>query len=162
MIRQIGHQDLQAYKALRLEMLAKHPESFGGSVEETKAMTDKDLLAWLGKSTLFGAFDNERLVGTAGFYTQLNAKTKHRGNLFGVYVAPDRRGKGVGDALMEAVIDHAKTVCLQIHASVTMGNDAAFDLYKRHGFESYAVEKRHIRVEDTFYDAHLVVKYLDA
>lgn len=161
MIRPIEAGDIPSYKALRLEMLELHPEAFGGSVEETKAMSEEDLLAWLDKSMVYGAFENSALIGTAAFYTVNNLKSRHQGRLFGVYIRPEHRGKGIAHKLMEAVLDHAKGLVKQIHTCVTTTNDSALRLYQKFGFEVYGTEPRGICLGDHCYDLHLLVKFFD-
>ncbi len=39
---------------------------------------------------------------------ETNLKTKHKGNIYGMYVSPEMRGNGVGRALMLEVIHREK------------------------------------------------------
>ena len=88
-------------------------------------------------SPQFVAFDAEQPVGTAGALTE-----GQRTDLVSMWVRPDARGTGVGDALVAAVIEEAlargsATVALW----VSEGNDFAEALYARHGFERSGRQK---------------------
>jgi ribosomal protein S18 acetylase RimI-like enzyme len=53
-----------------------------------------------------------------------------------IAVVPSARGKGVGSALLEALLDRARNEGYQaISLSVDRNNAGAIELYERHGFE---------------------------
>jgi ribosomal protein S18 acetylase RimI-like enzyme len=55
--------------------------------------------------------------------------------LISMWVAPFARGRGVGDALIEAVVGWAEShLARRLGLRVTVGNEAALALYRRHGF----------------------------
>ena len=57
-----------------------------------------------------------------------------------LYVAPDRRGTGVADALLDAVVAQARSQTLPLDRmvlDVDENNDRARAFYRRHGFESW-------------------------
>ena len=56
--------------------------------------------------------------------------------LLSMWVSPDFRGMGVGDAAVRAVIDWAGMNCpgAAVVLSVKATNERAIDLYSRHGF----------------------------
>jgi ribosomal protein S18 acetylase RimI-like enzyme len=58
-----------------------------------------------------------------------------------IAVVPSARGKGVGAALLEALLDRARAEGYQaISLSVDRNNAGAIGLYERHGFERVAEE----------------------
>jgi ribosomal protein S18 acetylase RimI-like enzyme len=52
-----------------------------------------------------------------------------------MWVAPFARGRGIGDALIGAVFSWAENqIARRLVLRVTVGNEAAVTLYRRHGF----------------------------
>lgn len=74
-----------------------------------------------------------------------------------MYVRPEKRGSGVGQRIIETIIEHASKSAKQIHCSVVAGNIAAIKLYEKCGFKIYGTEPDFIRIGDDFYDEHLMV-----
>lgn len=57
-----------------------------------------------------------------------------------LYVAPDHRGTGVADALLDAAVDLAREQDLPLDRlllDVDPGNERAYAFYERHGFEPW-------------------------
>jgi len=159
--RRLAAADSDAYRLLRIEGLQHSPASFGSSLAEE---IDKPATAWvdrLDKGFIFGLFDAEALVGTAGFYREAMLKSAHRGHLVGVYVSPRSRGRGGADLLIAAVIAEARNHVLQLHLAVTQDNDRARRLYERQGFVTYGEDPRGLKVDGVFYDDYLMVLRLD-
>lgn len=159
--RRLAAADADAYRLLRIEGLQNSPASFGSSLAEE---IDKPAAAWvdrLDKGFIFGLFDAEALVGTAGFYREAMLKSVHRGHLVGVYVSPGWRGRGGADLLIAAVIAEARNHVLQLHLAVTQDNDRARRLYERQGFVTYGEDPRGLKVDGVFYDDYLMVLRLD-
>jgi len=84
---------------------------------------------------LLGAFLEGRLVGSGGLHRSAGRR-RHAANL-GIGVADDVRRRGIGDALMIALIEAAdKWLDIRrIELTVFHDNVEAIRLYKRHGFE---------------------------
>jgi ribosomal protein S18 acetylase RimI-like enzyme len=74
------------------------------------------------------------------------ATERHRGVLYAMYVREAARGTGMAEALVRAVIDHAKPLVDLIWLKVAAGNEPARRLYARLGFETYGLEKASLRV----------------
>src|SRR5262245_41520526 len=102
-IRKLLEPDAEIFQDLRLESLQVNPEAFGGTFEETRKMTLSEIEKRLNPgdgSYVLGAFANENLCGTSGFFRQKTFKTSHKGIIWGVYVTPAMRGKGISRALL--------------------------------------------------------------
>ena len=155
--RLLTPEDWQAWKAIRLEAIKTVPEAFKMSYEEEKEFSDETFRKGLAENDIFGAFDNNKLVGTAGFYIYKNLKMQHRGGMFGMYVEPLYRQRGVASMLIQKLIDHASHKVIQLHCSVATENIIATELYKKNGFSIYGTEPRALKVGDKFYDEHLMV-----
>jgi ribosomal protein S18 acetylase RimI-like enzyme len=156
-IRRLPPSDVGAYRTLRLSALAESPEAFGSDVAAESAAPVETFANTLRTSYVAGAFAAERLVGIAGFRRLDREKTRHRGDIWGVYVAPEARGAGVGRQLLEHVLDHARTQVQQVHLAVTATNPAALRLYESLGFVRYGTEPRALRIGDRYLDEHLMV-----
>ena len=156
-IRQLRPADADAYRSLRLSGLAESPEAFGSDFATESASPIEAFAKTLESLYVAGAFDGDRLVGVTGFRQLDREKTRHRGDIWGVYVAPDARGKGIGRGVMEHVLEHARGRVLQVHLSVTTGNSPAVALYEHLGFERYGTEPRSLLVNGRYLDEYLMV-----
>jgi ribosomal protein S18 acetylase RimI-like enzyme len=80
-----------------------------------------------------------------------------------MYVAPEGRGRGVGDALLRHVVAAARQdpELTQIVLTVTDTNARATALYERAGFASFGVEPRAIRVDGVYYGKNHMILTLD-
>ncbi|WP_407268264.1 GNAT family N-acetyltransferase [Radiobacillus sp. PE A8.2] len=161
--RVLDEQDAQEYQALRLRALQTNPESFGSTYEREvefsleavqarlKPMTDKFVL---------GTFDERgSLVGTATFVRESGMKFAHKGNVFGMYVAPESRGQGIGTFLINKLIMKVKDCegLEQINLTVVSNNLAAKELYKSVGFEVFGTERNALKYNGEYYDEDLMV-----
>ena len=153
----LSAEDWAAFKTLRLEALSAHPEAFGSSFEEEFARTEDEWKAEFKRSELFGFFEKNKLVACVGFFVYSPLKMCHRGALWGMYIQPDYRRKGIAAALLKKVIAHAKKRVIQLHLTVVTHNHAAVKLYEKNGFRIYGTEPRSLKIGDNFYDEHLMV-----
>jgi RimJ/RimL family protein N-acetyltransferase len=152
-IRRLDSSDVAAFREIRLEALRVCPEAFSSSFEEEQHRTTADFAGRVAPEppdAVFGAFldDDAALVGIAGFRVYKNVKERHKSMLWGMYVRPVARGRGVGTALVRRVIEHARNTpgveILQL--GVTADNAAACALYDRADFRPYGVERQALRL----------------
>ena len=149
MIRALTDADLEAYVALRREALLDTPMAFAASPDDDFASNADTLREQLKKAPdwiLFGAFD-ERVIGSCGLIRDRHIKSAHKMHLWGMYVTPSHRGRGVGDQLLAAAIEHARSVSgvCWIFLGVTSVASAARRLYERAGFEIWGTEPDALR-----------------
>ncbi|PEJ57279.1 GNAT family N-acetyltransferase [Bacillus sp. AFS002410] len=162
-IRKLTLEDLPEFIRLRKEGLILSPEAFGESISEYEQKTMEQHTNNFPKTFdnfIVGAFDEEELVGVAGFYQKRSEKMNHKGTIWGMYVNPNYRGKGVGKKVLSEAIQHATQIedILQIELAVISSNVSAKKLYESVGFESFGTEKRALFVNGEFYDEdHMVM-----
>jgi ribosomal protein S18 acetylase RimI-like enzyme len=161
-IRPLLPSDAQAFRELRLEALANHPEAFSSSYEEESPLGLEEFQARIpvsGPNAIFGAFADGRLVGMAAFVIYDRPKARHKGLMWGVFVKPERRGQHIGKTLVQSVIARASHHVIMLEAAVVLTNESARRTYHGLGFRPYGIEPKAIRLGDTFYDEELL--YLD-
>lgn len=156
-IRPLRADDAAQWRTLRLKALRAYPTAFASAYEEA---LEQDLSAGIpppdSPSVLFGAFVRDALSGSAGLHVWPGVKQRHKAELWGVYVAPSLHRRGVGAALLRAVIDHARTRVAVVQLTVLQANSAARALYSRFGFVSYGVERRALRHDGVDHDDELM------
>jgi len=160
-VRALEKGDLHRYRAIRLSALQRAPMAFGSSFEEENAYSDSVFarrLEQVNGNVVFGAFDGENLLGTAGMFRHDRRSERHRGTLWGVYVAPEARGLQLGKALVGKVIDHVATQVV-LDAKVVATNEAAKRVYYALGFKTYGVEPKSLYVQGQYLDQELI--YID-
>ena len=86
-------------------------------------------------------------------------KLAHKSFIWGVYVAPESRGHGVGEKLLSHVLAHAATALgtTQVNLGVNTKNSAAVALYKKLGFVEYGLERGYLLVGGVLEDEYQMV-----
>lgn len=155
-IKLLDQKNWQEWKEIRLDALHHVPDAFASSFEEESLWSDEKFKLALDQNTIFGAFINNQLIGCAGFY-QLNLlKTRHRGVIWGMYIKPEYRKKGIGEKLLDAIVKHAKPLVMQLHLTVVTTNEKAIKFYQQYGFKIYGIEPRSLKIGDHFYDEYFM------
>jgi ribosomal protein S18 acetylase RimI-like enzyme len=164
-IRELGAEDAGKYWNLRLEALQTEPFAFGKSFEEHQATSVQETATRLRsvpnhKFTL-GAFEGEDLIGTVTFIREAGLKETHKGRIYAVYVTHSQRGKGVGEALISALLAKARAfpALEQILLAVATRQNAASRLYRRCGFQTYGTEPRALKIGSEYVDEdHMILR----
>jgi RimJ/RimL family protein N-acetyltransferase len=166
-IRRLNEVDGAEFRALRLRALRESPEAFGSSYEETAAQPAEYLTRWLRTDPdaphdfFLGAFDPS-MIGMVGFARESRLKTRHKGSIRSMYVAPEARGKGVGRSLLEQAIAEARRQpdLEQIALLVVSTNPGARRLYASCGFTVYGIEPHALKVGGRYFDEDLMILHL--
>ncbi len=163
-IRQVVEDDAEAYRELRLHLLQVSPDSYGSTYEESvvrpiehtaerlRVQRDPDL------GITLGAFMPE-LVGMVTLLRSDGAKSRHKATVYGMGVAEEYRGQGIGKALMAATIAHARTMpdLEQVLLTVTLPNPAALRLYQSLGFVTYGIDRKGLKLGDRYWDEEQMI-----
>jgi RimJ/RimL family protein N-acetyltransferase len=161
-IRRLSAADVEAYRAIRLEALTNHPESYGSSPERFVATSTESIIDMLTRMAFFGAFTGAgELAGLTAYGRDDGERERHRGWLFQVYAKPVLRGTGAALALIEAAVEHARTEVIQVHLMVGAHNAPAIRLYEKAGFSIYGTDPRCLYVNGRYIDEHMMVRFLD-
>jgi ribosomal protein S18 acetylase RimI-like enzyme len=131
--------DWRAWRNVRLAALAEAPYAFGSTLEEWQGEGDtekrwRERLANVPLNLIAGID-----CAAAGIVSATAVDAGGCSDLISMWVAPFARGRKVGDALVQAVIEwargqRARCVALDVFAS----NERAIALYGRHGFTRIA------------------------
>jgi GNAT superfamily N-acetyltransferase len=136
LVRKAMPEDWRALRDIRLAALRDAPDAFASTHDREAAFGEAD---WRGRTAVGGAFlaylpevSASEPVGLAGGYQPTPGITE----LVSMYVRPRARGRGVGQALIDAVIGWAVTNnATTVHLWVTETNSRARSLYERCGFK---------------------------
>lgn len=137
---------IPACMALRQRALQEHPLAFGSDPEHDRLRDPQALLNTLTDPhhTVLVAWLDGVMVGMLGVRRMDRLKTMHRAGVWGVYVTPEARGQGAGEALIAAAITEAEgwAGVVQLELSVSVEAEAARRLYERAGFVAWGCEPR--------------------
>ncbi len=158
-IRVLSPADATAFRALRLRALKEHPDAFTSSFEEEQhkpLALSEARLAPSGREKFWGAWTEDgggELVGMVGLDRDPRRHCQHKGTVVAMYVAPAWTGRGLGHALLAALLQEARSLGLErLVLTVTRGNQAAEQLYQRVGFVTFGVEPGAIKVQQQLFD----------
>jgi ribosomal protein S18 acetylase RimI-like enzyme len=159
-IRQLGIEDANIYRTLRLEALHCNPEAYSTVYEDELAQE----LGWLEaktlRSSIFAAFRNGEAIGISALTSDSCRKKAHIGTLWAVYVRAEERRGGVGRSLLSAVIEFGLKHYDIIQLTVGDENIQGRRLYESPGFNQYGFEKYSMKDEQRYYDEVLMMKVL--
>lgn len=150
LIRRLAMLDAAAFLRFRQSYLAEEPLAFGASPEADFLGSESAVRAQLERgedSAIFGAFA-PGLVGAIGVYREPGRpKTAHKMHVWGAYVAPEHRRRGIGRRLLQVAVEHARSApdVTILHLSVTGAAPTARRLYESAGFEAWGTEPDALR-----------------
>jgi ribosomal protein S18 acetylase RimI-like enzyme len=165
-IRLLTEKDATLFQALRLRGLQEAPDAFAVTADEfaQDSLTETaERLRPLGEPPerfVLGAFDEESiLIGVVGFVREGLSKMRHKGIIWGMYVVPEGRKRGVGKLLLQELLKRSATIVglEQVHLSVVTTNTAARQLYAMSGFQVYGIEPHAMKSGERYLDEELML-----
>ena len=109
-IRQLTENDWREFSGIRLKALQTDPMVFGSNYEKESQMTEKDWRSRLRAkdNAIFLIYEDEMPIGMTAVSVDRNDSTKKTALLWGSWLAPHFRGKGLSELMYQARINWAK------------------------------------------------------
>lgn len=153
-MRALGPADAEPFSALRREALRDAPLAFAASPEQDGSSDPAVARVRLGsheEARVFGAFSgDDELVGAIGVRREPSTKKRHQALVWGMYVKPAHRRRGVAGALLDEAVGAARAMggvdWLMLSVSATA--ETARRLYERAGFRAFGTEPDALRLAD--------------
>lgn len=167
-LRRLTPEDASVFQAFRLAALQEAPAAFGSSFEEEvnyPASLIEGRLALKPDQGPFGAFEDKELVGLVALGRESKNKLAHKALVWGMYVKPSHRGKGIAKALLAEILSLARSVpgVVQVNLIVNANNTGAILLYESAGFKVFGHEPNAMQINDEFIDElHMYLRLTDA
>lgn len=149
-IRKLTAADSDEFVALRREALVDSPLAFGASPDDDFVSSPDAVVDHLRRgddSVIFGAFDGDHLAGVVGMYRDGHRKSSHKAHIWGMFVRPPHRGRGIGRDLLDAAIAHARSMpgITRVDLAASSAAAAARRLYRRAGFVIWGTDPDALR-----------------
>ncbi|PYK17755.1 MAG: GNAT family N-acetyltransferase [Verrucomicrobia bacterium] len=111
-----------------------------------------------GDHILVAVIDGE-VVGVIGLHTSSRPRVNHRAEI-GMMVRDDWQGKGIGTAMMQAVVDLADRWLnlTRIELTVFTDNETAIALYRKFGFEIEGTLRKYAFRDGEFVDTYAMAR----
>jgi len=135
-VRAAAMEEWQVLRDIRLDALLDAPNAFGSTYAEQVASVEADWRRRISRGAVFFAYISDvggaTPDGLVGSFQEMPGTAE----LVSLWVRPRARGRGVGEALVTAVINWAKTrSAASVHLWLTETNQRARALYERCGFK---------------------------
>jgi ribosomal protein S18 acetylase RimI-like enzyme len=136
-IERITPQTALVFKDVRLRALLDAPTAFGSTYAKESTLPDEEWMKravrWSSEgSAMFLAYEGEIACGIIGSFEE---EDPQGAQVISMWVDPGFRRAGVGKALIEAVVDWARSRAVrELKLMVTSVNRGALAFYERMGF----------------------------
>jgi [ribosomal protein S18]-alanine N-acetyltransferase len=143
-VRQAAGEDAEAIARIMAAVAAEGFLAHEPPIDvEARAQEFRETIEAEGPAALWVLEDKGRVVG--------NARVQERAGVLslGMAILPEARRRGGGRALLEAIIEHARSCgAHKIELEVWPDNSAAIALYASAGFEVEGLRRNHYRRKD--------------
>lgn len=145
-IRKIAEPDWQTFREIRLNALESDPKVFGSNYGKEVNKSEQDWKDWTGAKyqAIFFVCDDEKPIGMTGIFIPQDTVEKSKAVLWGSWLAPEYRRKGLSELMYKARIDWAKQQpeIRRIEVSHRESNLASKYANQKHGFKFIKEEDR--------------------
>ena len=126
----------QEWREIRLEALRTSPDAFGSSFDDWDGRPLVDFAERLRGCEMWAAGPSPGTPrAVASWERDISPAEPDLAWVMSVYVAPEMRGKGLGDAIFACLVERAARACMtRMGLHVGQNNEAAQALYRRAGF----------------------------
>jgi len=136
-VRAARWEEWEQARDLRLRALADSPDAFGSTLEREREHAEPAWRAWIdgweGSANRFVVGETED--GWVGMSVGSRTADEPDAHLYGMWVEPAWRRRGVGGSLVQAVVDWARSWGARgVILGVTERNEGAAGFYERLGF----------------------------
>ncbi len=155
-IRPVRAEDAEAVNEIRRQPGVMR---FILSMPSERVATNRGFLEGLGPDEhVFVAEVEGRVVGMAGLHVAAGRR-RHAGGI-GIAVHDDFHGRGIGRALMEALLDVADNYLglVRVELEVMADNDRAIKLYESLGFQTEGRKRKDIFRHGDYVDALIMAR----
>lgn len=137
-IQRLETNEWERLREIRLKALKEAPDAFGSTFEETAT---RPTASWIEQTNTLPTFVAvHRGLDSGIVRCAPHSEKESVADLISMWVAPSARGIGAGSALIDAVIDWARSEgYAQLLLDVDDSNNFATALYERKGFKSTGV-----------------------
>jgi len=153
-VRAVTRADGALLRSVRLAALEECPAAF---LETHAEVMEDPLELWEaraaagmgdGDALVLLAFAADRAVGMAGIARDVGQRRRHRATLWGVWVHPEHRGRGVGRQLVCSCLDWAREHGVRaVYLEVVEGEDPTRSLYGRLGFVRREIDPYGVHID---------------
>jgi GNAT superfamily N-acetyltransferase len=163
-IKRLGPSDAEVFYALRLRCMLDAAAFFRKSPDDVRA---EGVDLWRARlagadNRIVGVFDGDILVGIGGIVREPHDKLQHKALLYGMFVAGEATGRGIGFTIVEALIAEARGWVQSLHLTLMADNNRARMLYERCGFTVYGREPQSVLRDAVAEDELLMWRAIDS
>lgn len=148
------------FMELREKCMVDEAQNFRTSAHDNASLGFRYWHDRIEKDHVVGIEIDDELKAIGGLNRFVGEKLDHKGLIWGMYVAPELRGAGAANLIMNALVEAGQGVVRQLQLTLAADNIAAQRFYERHGFKLYAIEPDALRRADGFADEALMWRLL--